>query len=361
MMDRGILRIWMLSMSFLLITSCASIDWRNDGFSDSDEAQWEAAGFSPDEPGIAASWRDQAISPGASMMWRKASFTPPEAKSWESNFFTIQEAEAWIKVAGFDKFSGNDAASWRKAGFTPETATPYRLKGISLADAVASREQNADALKRDREWKSCGFSRDEKLRWEYAGYSSPSACPWKKEKFSLDSARKWKAVNIDAGDAFMWRLSGFSPSAASEWKAAGFAPSDAALEKRNGLTPLLASLTEAAGRSLSSARLIAKSSKRECGQVPGTAYPYMESPYSLVGHCFIMENAFVYQLLGRSRGIMSAGYGGGEFFYINAGREIADSNLFPAIVKVIGVYKYETVMGSVNIIPSVKKIASIRR
>lgn len=360
-MNRENLCAWMLSMSFFLLASCAAIGWSNNGFSNSDEAQWEAAGFSPDEPEIAAGWREQNISPRASMMWREASFLPAEAKSWEGNFFTIQEAENWIRIGGFSKSSGNDAASWRNAGFTPEKAAPYALKGIPLADAIASRQQKADALSRDREWSACGFSRDERLKWKRNGYDSRDACSWKKKDFSLGSAKEWKSVNFDVEEASLWRTAGFTPSAASDWKSIGFMPADAARSRRVGLTPLLASVMRMAGTRSSSVPLIIRRAKNYCGQMPDNDYPFMTSPYSLEGHCYVMEAASIYQLIGKSRGIMSAGYGEGELFYIDTSGEILDPNAFPAIVKVTGVYKYETVAGSVNIIPLVKKITSLRR
>ena len=57
---------------------------------------------------------------------------------------------------------------------------------------------------------------------------------------------------------------------------------------------------------------------------------------------------------------MTVGYGGNELFYADTTPQILDSSSFPAIVKVVGVYKYETAMGSINIVPKVKRVISLK-
>ena len=327
--------------------------------SSTDEEYWERGGFT--DPGVSQEWMDEGFSPSNAMEWKKAAFSPEEAKTWYEHTFTVEDAKRWMKNKGFGKSSGEAAARWRDAGFTPEEAHPYISKGLRIEDAVNDRQEKVAARGRDEEWKSCGFSSEEKAKWRKEKFDFWSACSWRKEGFSLGEAAQWHLQGFKSKEATDWRRAGFSPSSASPWKTFGFPPLIAHSWKIHGIPPRLAVSLSSVGISPSSARRVVSSSRRSCGgRVPSDSFPFGMSPYSLEGHCYIMEASTVFQLFGRSRGLMTVGYGGNELFYADTTPQILDSSSFPAIVKVVGVYKYETAMGSINIVPKVKRVISLK-
>ncbi len=335
-----------------LLGACMT-GWESLGYSKEDESAWESAGFGVNDYELADKWRTHGFDPEESRKWTNAGFSPDDAVLWHNEGFTPKEATLWEKEGGFSAGLVSAAYSWKKAGFSPSQAKKFMAMNISPSDAADENNKN----ERDEELETCPIPKENIQSWETAGFDRDQACAWKKSGFSRDEAMKWKSNDIDLREALFWKSYKFKASEATKWRESGVSVERAAKLKRLGVPPALAKVF-----SSGSARIIKRAIgviRSRCHSIPEENWiPVGGSPYSLKGKCFALQRSSIYQLLGRNRGLMSEGSDGygPALFYIDSGNRTLDPSLFPAIVKVVGVFKYETTLGSENIIPRVSLV-----
>jgi hypothetical protein len=84
-----------------------------------------------------------------------------------------------------------------------------------------------------------GFTVNEALEWQTAGYAPYQAGYWRAHYMNAKEAQAWEGVGItNPQEAFHWKVRGFDSAAAKTWMDAGYATPEQALAKqRSGGNP----------------------------------------------------------------------------------------------------------------------------
>ena len=284
-------------------------------------SEWAHTGFDSDEVGI----------------WKPAGFTPSEAKEWKSDGFTVFDAETW-KSRGI---SPSEAEEWKSAEFTPSDAKKWKSLGFTLSEA--------------EEWKPAGFTPSDAKEWKSAGFTPLDAGTWNSAGISPSEVRNWKSAGVDSSEARSWKSLGVTnPSDVRRWKSAGVTtPSEAAQWINKNLT-------------FHNARKYQLFMKHACPKgVFGLGF-VIQNPYSLKGTCINLDFAGVSQYLGRNKALIRI-LPYNQIAYLNTGSHPIQTTLNGFVLGatlygvgiVSGVYKYETALRTISIVPYLKMLGNV--
>lgn len=380
------IRLWLIALLVIVVSGCAGLmdslglnEWRDLGFTQEEQAQWERAEreLSDGEkvsvsftPQVADEWRNAGLSPDEAAVWKDVlSQRPRVAGEYEKSGVSAEQVIPWDR-AGFDINQGGWRPNKNVINFIsidadPEIARqlldggmPDRLieeaaqndvPAIDLIRAIESEEQygiseietmiNLGMTPEEyRPWRSLGLPYYI-TRYKNAGIDPDTASVLSRNNMSAREAETLLESGIELSDLSDWGETGLSVFQIKIWADAGFDPDTA-----SGAN-IYAYLFD-----------IDPASAAQAAERCGSGHPGFLSaqpPHQASGGCFLIEGR-VMQVLG-ANDVLVSGVDGIVALHLDEGAPSEGTHV-RTLIEGGEAFSYESTTGP-RIVPSGRAIS----